>query len=256
MKTTSTIAAGVLALSVGAVSTLGAAPAAQAETRHVPAPQVLDTRAGNPITDLAGKADQLTKLLAELIADAGFGPGANIPKEKLTSLIADAIAQKNPDIAPAVLRKSLAAFGDLATIGTKLNPAELAQLGAGAKMLAAAIASVATDGAAGKPPQAQSIIQIITGAGKTGTALLSLLIAGLHMYEASANVPQGADVLNLFDPDTADGAKIFGALPKELQRPELKAVMHTFADFGRTLNNIDKYKILTLLRQLTTIAGG
>ncbi|WP_314172298.1 hypothetical protein [Streptomyces winkii] len=76
------------------------------------------------------------------------------------------------------------------------------------------------------------------------------------MYEASPNAPQAADMLGLPDPTTKNGAKAFSALPKELRTPELTKVLHMFTEFGRTLNSVDKFKFMTLARQIAITAAG
>lgn len=256
-KGATAIVAGALALGVGATTVLTTLPA-QAETEKVKTVQTQRAGSDKPLDNLAKETEKLDKFLKTLLSSADLAPkdDVQIPKKKLTSLLADQIASKDPSLSPALVQKSAAAIGDLAGIAVKLDPKQLAQLRDGGTILAAAIADIAATSAANQPPRLESVGNAVKGGGMVGAATLTLLISVLHMYEASPNAPQVADVLALLDPSTRDGAKIFRTLPKELRTKEFKKVLHSFADFGRTLNSIDKYQILDLGRKIALLAAG
>jgi hypothetical protein len=248
------IVAGTLALGVGGTTVMTTLPA-HAATEHAKTQRVQSARPAS-VDDVVKGADKLNKQLRELLGSADLAPGGTVPKEKLTTLLADQIASKDPSLSPKLVHKTAAAIGDLVNLAVRLDPQQLAQLGAGGQLLATSIAQIAASSAASQPPSVDSVVGTVKGGGMVGAATLSLLIAGLQMYEASANVPQVADMLDLMDPTTKDGAKVFSALPKELRTPELKQVLHMFTDFGRTLNKVDKFKIMELFRQIAIIAAG
>ncbi|MET7641112.1 hypothetical protein [Streptomyces sp. NPDC005438] len=256
-KGATAIVAGSLVLGVGATTVLTTLPA-QAGSEQVRSERAHRAHADNPLANLEKETENLNGLVKTFLSGANVAPkdDVQISKKKLTTLIADQIASKDPSLSPELVKKSAAAIGDLAGIAVKLDTRQLAQLGEGGALLAAAIADIAASSAANLPPRLESIANAVKGGGMVGAATLTLLISALHMYEASPNLPQVADVLDLLDPASKDGAKIFRALPKELRTAEFKSVLHTFAEFGRTLNSVDKYELLDLGRKIALLLAG
>jgi len=273
MKGAAKIVAGAIAASVGAIVLVSAPAAAQPDTRRasvvlrvdtsdlnaslnahsVRVQQVGDSSAKNA-KELEAETDKLNTVLREFIANTGFGTGAtDIPKAKLTTLLVNMITKNDPSIAPDVARKTAAALGDLIDVATALDTKDIAKVAEESGPLTAAIAKAATETAAGQGPDAQTMTTLITSGGAAGTAVLSLLITGLTAYEASENLPQLTDLLDVIDPLATDGSKVFHALPKQLRTPEVEAALHIVADFGRTLASVDLIKILKLVQHFTAL---
>ena len=269
MRAVSKIVAGAVAASVGAIVLTGT-PAAASPTAASPtavrtaAVRTAVLRLGSarlqPVDDTANakqleaQTDQLNKLLQTLIADTGFGTApTNIPKAKLTTLLVDMITQNDPSIAPDVALKTAAALGDLVNLAMSLDTGQIAKLAEEAGPFAAAVTQIAGQVATGQGPSPDAIAKLISSGGAAGTALLSLLITGLTAYEASTNLPQLTDLLDVIDPLATDGSKLFHALPAQVRTPEVEAALHIVADFGRTLGSIDLIKILKVAQHFTAL---
>ncbi|HEY3504596.1 MAG TPA: hypothetical protein VGN37_17660 [Actinocatenispora sp.] len=275
--------AGAIAASVGAVVLVSAPAAAQSDTTRTADARTAAVRAaavrwetanrnapgiaGNPLRvqtvgkssakdakQLEAETDKLNKLLRELIANTGFGTAnSNIPKEKLTTLLVNLITKNDPSIAPAVARKTAAALGDLIGVAMALNTQDIAKLAEESGPLSLAITEIAGAISAGQAPPPDAVAKLIASGGAAGTALLSLLVSGITAYQASANLPQLNDVLDVIDPLAANGSKVFHALPAQVRVPEVEVALHAMAEFGRTLGSIDVIKLLKVVQHFTAL---
>lgn len=252
MKGHSKIMAGAVAASVGAVVLVGAPANAQPATARAAAVRTAALRVQqvdntSDAKALEGQTDKLNQLLQTFIADTGFGTGqGNIPKAKLTTLLVNMITQNDPSLAPEVALKTAGALADLINVAMALNTKDISTLVEQSGPLSAAVTEIAGETAAGQGPSPDAIAKLLKAGGPAATALLSLLISGLTAYEAAPNLPQLTDVLNVIDPLSTDGSKVFHALPSPLQVPEVEAALHVVADFGRTLASINIIKVLTV----------
>lgn len=166
------------------------------------------------------------------------------PREKLTSLLVRAILAQDPSATPAAISKAIAALADAGDIVLAIDPNQLSRLAAGASQVSIAAAQLASGAVT---PDA--VLKTVCGTGQVSAAGLAIFADVLRRYEASADLPQIADILDLVDPTTADGALVFAALPKELRTPEGKAALMSLARIGRVLNSIDRQRIVNLARQ-------
>jgi hypothetical protein len=264
VRAASKIVAGAVAASVGAIVLTGTPAAASPTTGRAVAVrtavlqldsvrvQTVDNTAN--AKQLEAQTDQLNKILQTLIADTGFGTApTNIPKAKLTTLLVNMITQHDPSIAPDVAMKAAAALGDLVNLAMALDTSQIAKVAEEAGPFAAAVTQIAGQVATGQGPSPDAIGKLISSGGAAGTALLSLLITGLTAYEASTNLPQLTDLLDVIDPLATDGSKVFDALPAQVRTPEVEAALHLVADFGRTLASIDLIKILKVVQHFTAL---
>lgn len=285
MKRATSIVAGALAASVGAVVLVGTPAAAQADpartadaraaavraaavrwesvNRNAFAPgtagtslrvQTVGNSSAKDAKKLEAETDKLNRLLRELIANTGFGTAnSNIPKEKLTTLLVNLITKNDPSIAPAVARKTAAALGDLINVAMALNTQDIAKLAEESGPLSQAITEIAGAISAGQAPPPDAVAKLIASGGAAGTALLSLLVTGITAYQASANLPQLNDLLDVIDPLATDGSKVFHALPAQARVPEVEVALHAMAEFGRTLGSIDVVKLLKVVQHFTAL---
>lgn len=256
MRAASKIVAGAVAASVGAIVLVGTPAAASPGTGRAAAvrvQQVDNTSAANAKA-LEAQTDKLNGVLQALIANTGFGTAkSNIPAAKLTTLLVNMITQNDPSIAPDVALKTAAALGDLINLAVALDTGQIAKLVEQSGPLSAAVTEIAGEVAAGQGPSPDAIGKLLTSGGIAGTALLSLLITGLTAYEASTNLPQLSDLLDVIDPLATDGSKVFHALPAQVRTPEVEAALHVVAEFGRTLASIDLIKILKVAQHFTAL---
>ncbi|BCJ38308.1 hypothetical protein Athai_58110 [Actinocatenispora thailandica] len=274
MKGATRIVAGVVAASLGAIALVGTPAAAhpgtartadaraavmrwEAANLHGTGTSVRVQQVGNSRSDatqLEAETDKLNQVLRELIANTGFGTGSsNIPKAKLTTLLVNMITKNDPSIAPDVARKAAAALGDLVDVAMALDTKEIATLVEQSGPLSEAVTEIAGEVSTGQGPSPDAIAKLLTSGGAAGTAVLALLITGLTVYQASANLPQFNDLLDVIDPLSSDGAKVFHTLPSQLRAPEAEAALHVLAEFGRTLASIDIVKILKVAQHFTAL---
>jgi hypothetical protein len=285
MKRAVRIVAGSVAASVGAVVLAGAPAAAQGDTARTADVRAAAVRAaavrwetanGNGFASgtagsslrvqtvgrssaenarkLEAETDKLDKVLQELVANTGFGTAkANIPKKRLTTLLVDMITRNDPSIAPDVARKAAAALGDLVEVAMALDTRDIAKLVEESGPLSAAITEIAGEASAGQGPSPDAVAKLIASGGAAGTALLALLISGLTVYQTSANLPQLNDLLDVVDPLSSDGSKVFHALPAQVRVPETEVALHAMAEFGRTLGSIDVIKLLKVVQHFTAL---
>ena len=203
---------------------------------------------------LEAETDKLNALLRSLIANTGFGTAnSNIPKKKLTTLLVDLITKNDPSIAPAVARKSAAALGDLIDVAMALDTQDIAKLAAQSGPLSQAVAELAGQVTTGQAPSPDAIAKLIVTSGAAGTTLLALLISGITAYQASSNLPQPDDLLDVIDPLARNGSKLFHALPAQVRVPEVEVVLHAVAEFGRTLASIDVVQVLKAVQHFTAL---
>lgn len=80
--------------------------------------------------------------------------------------------------------------------------------------------------------------------------LLATSIAQIAASSAASR-PPGVDSIV----GTVKGGGTVGAATLSLLIAGLPKVLHMFTDFGRTLNSVDKFKIVALARQIAIIAG-
>ncbi len=258
MKAASRIVAGAVAASVGAivlVSTPAAAhPAAGRVGGYSVLVQQVDNSSAQNAKQLEAQTDKLNTVLQALIANTGFGTAkTNIPAAKLTTLLVNMITKNDPSIAPDVALKTAAALGDLINLALALDTTQIAKVVEQSGPLSAAVTEIAGEVATGQGPSPDAIAKLITSGGIAGTAMLSLLITGLTAYQASTNLPQLNDLLDVIDPLASDGSKVFHALPSQLRVPEVEAALHIVAEFGRTLASINIIKILTVAQHFTAL---
>jgi hypothetical protein len=173
------------------------------------------------------------------------------PREKLTSLLTKAILERDPSATPAVISKAIAALADVGDIVLAVDPAQLSRLATGASQVAAAVAQLSTG-----VVTPDAVLRTVCGTGQVAAASLAIIADVLRMYEKSADLPQIADLLDLVDPTSADGARIFAALPPEARTPAVKATMISLARIGKVLNSIDKQRVISLARQYAEMAAG
>ncbi|GAA4011280.1 hypothetical protein GCM10022247_37050 [Allokutzneria multivorans] len=160
--------------------------------------------------------------------------------EVFERLVLDAAKRDNPNASAQELEKLLAAFRDIAKIIAGVKPMDIERVFQGITQAAMAVAEFQ---ATGNPDAAR---RVICGAGSAAAGSLSILSDVVRLYEASANLPQIAQVLNLLDPRTPEGAKLFASLPEQVRTPQVKAALVALSELGRTLNKIDKHKVLAL----------
>ncbi|WP_086819911.1 hypothetical protein [Allokutzneria sp. NRRL B-24872] len=160
--------------------------------------------------------------------------------EVFERLVLDAAKRNDPNASAQELEKVLAAFRDVAKIIAGVKPMDIERIFQGVTQAAMAVAEFQ---ATGNPDAAR---RVICGAGSAAAGAVSILADVVRLYEASANLPQIAQVLNLLDPRTPEGAKLFASLPEQVRTPQVKAALVALSELGRTLNKIDKHKVLAL----------
>jgi len=273
------IVAGTVAASLGAIALVGTPAAAhpdtartadvraavRAETANLSAftpgtagtsvrVQTVGNSSAKDAKKLEAETDKLNRVLRQLIANTGFGTArSNIPKKKLTTLLVDMITKNDPSIAPAVARKTAAALGDLIDVAMALDTKDIAKLAEQSGPLSEAVTEITGEVTTGQAPSPDAVAKLIASGGAAGTALLSLLISGITAYQASANLPQLNDLLDVIDPLAANGSKLFHALPAQVRVPEVEVVLHAFAEFGRTLASVDLIKVLKMVQHFTAL---
>ncbi|RZS31128.1 cutinase [Herbihabitans rhizosphaerae] len=177
------------------------------------------------------------------------GVGVHAPQEKLTTLVANALVKRDPQLTQDAVVKAMHAAADFGDIVLAVDPNELNRFAEG-------VAKVSAGGAAlGAAPTPQALLQTVQGAGLLTSSGLAILSDGLRMYEAGANLPQIADVLDVLDPNTPDGALIYSQLPEQARTPQMLAAMTTLANVGRALNKVDKYEIMAIGREFGDLAA-
>ena len=178
------------------------------------------------------------KTLRQTLDDTG---AVNVPRQKLTSLVTRAVLAQDPSASPAVISKAVAGLADLGDIVLAVSPYQLSRLANGSAQVAAGLTQLASG-----VPNPQAVVQTVCGLGQTAAAALAITADVVRMYEASADLPQIADVLDLLDPTTADGRQIFAAMPAESRTPEVKTAMTSLARFAKMLDSLDKQRIIGL----------
>lgn len=160
--------------------------------------------------------------------------------EAFEQLVAEAVRQQNPAATAEDIDRVIAALADLGKIIAGVDPADVTRVAAGITEASAAIAEFQ---ATGNPDAAR---RVLCGSGNAAAGSLSILSDVVRMYEASANLPQIAEVLNLLDPRTPQGAALFEQLPDFAKTEQTKAALISLSDIGRTLNTIDKQAVIGL----------
>ncbi|WP_215544250.1 hypothetical protein [Amycolatopsis sp. CA-230715] len=173
---------------------------------------------------------------------AGHVVVANDRNQAYEQLIATAIHQNSPNATPGDIERIIAAFKDIGVIISKVNPTDVGRVGNGVAQAAAAIAEFQATG------NVDALRQAVCGGGNAVAGSMSILSGVVRMYEESANLPQIAEILDSIDPRTPEGGKLFDALPDFAKTPEAKAALVSLSEFGRTLNKIDKQKVILLAK--------
>ncbi|SDM54587.1 hypothetical protein [Allokutzneria albata] len=164
-------------------------------------------------------------------------------------LVIAAAKQNDPTVSAAELEKILAAFRDLAKIIANVEPMDVERVFKGVTEAAMAVAEFQATG------NLDAARRVLCGSGSAAAGSLAILSGVVRMYEASANLPQIAQILNVLDPRTPEGAKLFAALPEFARTPQVKAALVALSDIGRTLNEIDKQKVVALARDWAEAAA-
>ena len=164
-------------------------------------------------------------------------------------LIIAAAKQDNPNVTAAELEKILAAFRDIAKIIANVKPMDIERVFKGVTEAAMAVAEFQATG------NLDAARRVLCGSGSAAAGSLAILSDVVRLYEASANLPQIAQILNVLDPRTPEGAKLFASLPEFARTPQVKAALVALSDVGRTLNKIDKHKVIGLARDWAEAAA-
>lgn len=222
--------------------TLPIAPALQAVSQDASAP--VDPTASAGIAAF-GQFQQAVKTATggATLRQTLARTGATAPGEKLTSLVTKAVLERDPNAVPGTVTKAIAGLADVADIVLAANPQQLSRFASGSAQVAAGVGQLASG-----IPSPGAVIQTVCGTGKAVASGLAIFSDGLRQYEASADLPQIADILEVLDPNTADGSRVYAALPEPIRTPGVKAVMSAMTGIGKVLNGLDKQRIISLAR--------
>ncbi|MFB9904290.1 hypothetical protein [Allokutzneria oryzae] len=171
------------------------------------------------------------------------------PPEVFERLVAEAAKRDNPGASAGEIDRILAALRDIATIIGGVKPMDVDRVFKGITEASMAVAELQATG------NLDAARRVLCGSGSAAAGSLSILSDVVRLYEASANLPQVAQVLNLLDPRTPEGAKLFASLPELARTPQVKAALVALSDIGRTLNKVDKHKVIALARDWAEAAA-
>jgi hypothetical protein len=201
-----------------------------------------------------------TLVVGTTIALAPIASSSEAPPEVTTTsasaseaayeqLVADAVRRNDAGATNEDIDRIIAALGDIGTIIGGVDPGDVSRVVQGITQASAAVAEFQ---ATGNPDAAR---RVICGSGNAAAGSLSILSDVVRLYEASANLPQIAEVLNLLDPRTPEGAALFEKLPDVMRTPEAKAALISLSDVGRALNTIDKQQVIGLAKDWAEAAA-
>lgn len=153
--------------------------------------------------------------------------------------LANALVDGDQGQALDAASKALGSIEDIMKMVQTLDQGTVTRLTATGATFGVAVASGNVPGA------------LVSG-GTVAADLFALAGPIVKIYESSDNLPQVNEALALIDPETEIGAKIWSRVPPEAATPEVKAVFSTIAKVGRSLNSIDKQRILDLGKTVAT----
>lgn len=158
----------------------------------------------------------------------------------MLTALATALVDGDPNAALPAATKALGSVEDILKMVQTLDQGSLTRIATSGATFGVAVAS-------GNVPTA-----LVSG-GTIAGDLFAVAGPIVEIYESSENLPQINEALALMDPETTIGAKIWAKMPPEAATPEIKAVFSTIAKIGRSLNSIDKQRVIALG---STIAQG